>query len=165
MSSMLNVGLYAHSMNGILTLSDGMGSVIENGQIDALNLAISGETALAGSLSVGNNVVIGNNIIHSGSIHTAQTALSKKILVDGTTKIELGQIDSLHLAISGQTALAGSLAIGDNLVIGNNITNNGSISTAETVYCKNLIVDGLQIKSDTQYQIDFILNYLNIQVI
>ena len=64
MSSMQNVSIFNHSMNGVITLSDGMGTTIENGEVDALNLAINGFGAFGESVAVGQDLSVGNNIVN-----------------------------------------------------------------------------------------------------
>ena len=57
MSSMLNISTFNQSMNGIITLSDGMGTIIENnsiitGDISANNISSTNLTAIYGNVSI-----------------------------------------------------------------------------------------------------------------
>ena len=149
--SMMNSITFNQSMNGIITLSDGMGTIIENGQVNTLNLAVNGYGAIGESFAIGDSLAVGNNIVNSGNIICAKTVQSDK------QKTNL--LTSGNIAISGYGVFTDSIGVCEDLAVGNNIVNSGSIICSKKVQCdvlqtNNLMMNNATIRYDTQAQID-----------
>ena len=65
MSSMSNVSYTNQSMNGIITLSDGMGTIIENGTITTETLIVGNITTPSLTALYGNVLVLQSNIVNT----------------------------------------------------------------------------------------------------
>ena len=65
MSSMSNVEYTAQSMNGIITLSDGMGTIIENGSITTNTINVGNITSPSITALIGNVLVLQSNIVNT----------------------------------------------------------------------------------------------------
>ena len=65
MASMLNVSINAHSMNGIITLSDGMGTTIENGTITTNTINVGNIITPSLTALYGNVLVLQGNIVNT----------------------------------------------------------------------------------------------------
>ena len=65
MSSMSNVSYTNQSMNGIITLSDGMGTIIENGTITTETLIVGNITTPSITALYGNVLVLQSNIVNT----------------------------------------------------------------------------------------------------
>ena len=98
MTSMFNVGLHTHSMNGIITLSDGMGTIIEN------NTIITGDIVANTISSTNINAIYANVLIEQqqrppiyGNVILGQTQANA---IYGNVLITQGQIPPLYANVS-----------------------------------------------------------------
>ena len=158
-TNMQNVSIYNHTMNGIITLSDGMGTIIENNSIVTGDISSNNITMILGNISLLQNKT--TNQSFSGTT----TSFSGGLQVTGGNVLIKGQIDASNVAISGYTACGESFAVGGDLAVSNNIVNSGSIISGKNIQCatlstQNLVVNNTVIQSDTQAQLNFLFEIL-----
>ncbi len=155
---MMNLNLLTHTMNGIVLLTDGMGTTIEGGEVTTTNLIVNGYGTIGGNLSIGDSLTVGNDIVNSGNIICGNTVQCDKVKTNLLT--------SGNVAVSGYGLFTDSLGIGESLAVGNNIVNSGSIICSKKIQCdvlqtNNLIMNNATIRYDTQAQIDRINEILS----
>jgi len=128
MSNTNGTNSFARSLNGIITYDDGAGTVIQNGTITTVNLAI-------------NNIVASNLATDCGiwEYNTGVTNYSRSCL--GTVNLATGSKGNVNIGpVAGATS-SGAINIGTasnlsgNIAIGNSSASSKTKLNAATVEC------------------------------
>ena len=175
-TNMQNVSMYDHTMNGIITLCDGMGTIIENNSIITGNISSNNITKMLGNISLletktTNQSFSGSTTSFIGGLQVTGNITSPTItaIIENVTLLQTkttnqsfsgsttsftgnvlikGQIDASNVAITGYIASGESISIGGDLAVANNIVNSGSIITGKNIQCNLLTTQSLVVNNE-----------------
>ena len=165
---MQNVSIYNHTMNGIITLSDGMGTIIENNTIVTGDISSNNITTILGNISLlqtktsnqsfngtttnfssglqVNGDISANNITTIlGNISLLQTKTTNQTFSGITTSFSGGlQLTGGNILIKGQidasnVAITGYIVSGESVSVGENlVVGNNIVNSGSIISGKNI---------------------------
>ena len=145
--------MYNHTMNGIITISDGMGTIIENNSIITGDISSNNITKMLGNISLLETKTTNQSFSGSTTSFTGGLQVLGNVLIQGNT-IQYGRIDANILSdgmgtvIKNNTIVTGDISSNNITAILGNIsilqtkTTNQSFSGTTTSFTGGLQVSG-----------------------
>lgn len=127
-----NYSIYAQSMNGIITLSDG---VIQIQDGDISNVQTIDADMITGNSGNFDNVVLNENLDISGNLTIEKTCNIKgNLILDNPVNFTNATVD--YLQVENDLLVTNKMAVGDEIISSNDI------KTCSNIICKNISING-----------------------